>query len=345
MKKFEISKNCNACGLCTTMTDLLTEDSKGFARPVEGKFISDAFAEEAEKIAAQCPASAISVVEGSSVRATGKQGLTELIEVLEKKLRSIGDLKPDRSSFDFDAKKYKADATFPTGAIKNLDGEEYYHYFYSSPGSAKGAARDMFNQMYANLDSIISAPLSQYKSEALVKYYSTDEFSIYSEFNKKYVEILKETAGEARLMSDNKISLPDDFDRFDVVAHNGEESFFKILKTFEIYVLEDVKKDFDHSESSYTQYFTTDSEKRYVGDGLFGRAKYETRYSYSSDELAEACSDFLNDINYCLQINASDVASRAFSAANGFIENYNWLAKKEAERKIEQFRQAVNRIR
>ena len=35
MKKFNISNDCNACGICINMTDLILEDEKGKAYPLK----------------------------------------------------------------------------------------------------------------------------------------------------------------------------------------------------------------------------------------------------------------------------------------------------------------------
>ena len=71
MKKFNISNDCNACGICINMTDLILEDEKGKAYPLKEGFITEEYFKEAKKIETECPAKAISIVETGNTKLSG----------------------------------------------------------------------------------------------------------------------------------------------------------------------------------------------------------------------------------------------------------------------------------
>lgn len=56
MKKFCVSKDCNACGECILQTDLLIEDAAGYAVPVADGYIKAENLEKAQAVVAACPA-------------------------------------------------------------------------------------------------------------------------------------------------------------------------------------------------------------------------------------------------------------------------------------------------
>lgn len=89
MKVFSVSKACNACGECVLRTTLLIENSSGFAVPAPGTYIQESDLPDAERVAAQCPAHALSIIEQNSVASKGKKGLEELVQILEQKLTAI----------------------------------------------------------------------------------------------------------------------------------------------------------------------------------------------------------------------------------------------------------------
>jgi ferredoxin len=335
MKKFYISNLCNACGICTTMTDLITEDSNGYAHPDDSKFIQDDYEQDAENIAKQCPVGAISIKDVSHTKSTGKQAISELAAVLEDRLKQIPKFKLDSSDFNFDATKYKLNPVFvPTNLDDTID------YKYSTKSAANNAAVSAFREYgYSRLDSMIRDVLGRYKIDVLSKYYTFDDSCPFVQNNKAFEKVLQEIYAEATSVG---LQIPMSFTEFNVIPDKDNDSMWNILKAFEMYSMafESVKDEFKHSESEYLKYIYIDYESRFVSSGFFGD-KYENVYGYSSKDLQDAVDDFISDLNFCFSMADNQIAGYAYRETRSFVERYNILTEKEIQRKIEQFKKAA----
>ena len=119
MKKFCVSKDCNACGECILQTDLLVEDAAGYAVPIADGYIKAENLEKAQAVVSACPAHALSIVEQADIILDAdKMGAA-----LEEKLKAIDIPSVSSSELRFDEDDYEVSAGY-------ADGE--YDYKYSS---------------------------------------------------------------------------------------------------------------------------------------------------------------------------------------------------------------------
>ena len=174
MKKFCVSKDCNACGECILQTDLLIEDAAGYAVPVADGYIKAENLEKAQAVVAACPAHALSIVEQADiVLDADKMGAA-----LEKKLKAIDIPSVSSSELRFDEDDYQVSAGY-------ADGE--YDYKYSSWDKAVSAGAQRFRQVFwSRRSDYVLAYLSQYKSKVLRPYYdfSNPDKTYYAQFSK-----------------------------------------------------------------------------------------------------------------------------------------------------------------
>ena len=159
MKKFCVSKDCNACGECILQTDLLVEDAAGYAVPIADGYIKAENLEKAQAVVSACPAHALSIVEQADIILDAdKMGAA-----LEEKLKAIDIPSVSSSELRFDEDDYEVSAGY-------ADGE--YDYKYSSWDKAVSAGAQRFRQVFwSRRSDYVLAYLSQYKSKVLRPYY------------------------------------------------------------------------------------------------------------------------------------------------------------------------------
>ena len=168
MKRFCVSKDCNACGECILQTELLTEDSTGHAVPEADKYIKDCDLESAEKLVAACPTHALSIEKTADVVLNA----AELSDALEKDLKSIQIPRITNHDIEFNESDYTIDYGY-------ISGEDSYSY--SSKSKAREAGQSRFRATFWNhrKDFALSY-LAQYKSKVLRKFYDfTDPSKTY----------------------------------------------------------------------------------------------------------------------------------------------------------------------
>lgn len=138
MKKFNVSANCIACGMCVIMTDLLEENNNGKVYAIESGYISEEYLFEANKIVEICPVDAISIVEVKSVKGIGEQGLKDLGEILENKLKDIKKVFVTKQDINFNSNNYSIDFG---------DAKGQHNYIYSNSSQAEAAGIAEFNRI------------------------------------------------------------------------------------------------------------------------------------------------------------------------------------------------------
>ena len=167
MKTFVVSDDCVSCGLCLQETDLLVEDAVGKAKPAEKCIINDL--KKAEKIVADCPVGAISIVEKGDIKQLDEKTIRELPSLLKRKLQEVKKPTIDIDDVKMDANKYTM--SYPEGFFVGD-----YRYEYSSESSAIRAAMEKFDRYcYSQYARFITEVLVQYREDKLKKYYSFDK--------------------------------------------------------------------------------------------------------------------------------------------------------------------------
>ena len=343
MKKIVISKKCNACGMCTAMSELFISDEKGFARANNGGFFDEKDMDSVKEVVLTCPTDAITIEDADIGAKAGKAGLTELKATLKKKLESI--VKPEVTIKDikFDANNYSVDL----GYYENSSG-----YDYKSDAAAERAGLREFDRVaYSQYRKIILSVFVQYKNDKLKPYYTFDETGFYGKNNKFYSDVLKEIANQARIISNNAIKLPNDFEQFKVLpgddfhSSSGNDDCVYHLKNFENNstssgIMADFNSESYHSKDAYITYFDTDSHDVYLGEGWLG-SKYDSTYRYYN--LRGAVDEYVKDLKGSM--NYVDIDENAYFHLKGAIESYYKCIDKKIEKKLQEFEEAISMLK
>lgn len=339
MRQLSVAKNCNACGRCFLLTDLLIEDDYGKALPAKDKFIEQNDENAVSEAIKSCPVGAISIVEKGVAKNTGKKGLEEILENLKSKLKAFKVPEVSCSDINFNAKNYD----FP---IPSARGE--YDYVYSSDSRAERAGLDEFDRiMYSQYRAIIKNILVQYKNHKLRPYYLCEENSesYYFNVNIKIEEMLKEAKAEALYLCEGtNFSLPKDFDSFKYYPKDADYicSVERLSKFDErstsLGIMDYFKNEKSYSSlSDYASYLDTDAYEKYEGESLFGQSKYKTCFCYKN--IYEACNEYLDDLKFSM--NMVDIDEDAFNELERAINQYKEIVDKELNNKIKQFSEAI----
>jgi ferredoxin len=345
MKKFIVSEECNACGRCIQKTDLMIEQPDGKATPSGTGYISDDFLSNAQEIIDVCPVKAISIIESSNIKTTGKEGLKELAQLLIVKLHEIDIPAVTENDIKFDSNNYMIDFADQRGG---------HEYIYSSEAQAQKAALNEFDRIaYSQCGPFILSVLLQYKNDKLRQFYifESNEDSFYHRINKRIEAIFKEIATEARSLMNDKLSLPTDFDRFEAYPTNSNE-FVKArinarLGEFEARddrtskVMKEYKQNSPYSSlDSYKMYIDTDDMEFSDGQGLFGKEKYKTKYCHRG--VTNAVIEYLKDLRSAM--NYSDIDEDAFRDVNEAVNEYKKEVAKAIEVKINAFSEVIAQL-
>ena len=340
MKVFSVSKACNACGECILRTKLLSEDSGGFAIPTPGLYIQDVDLPDAQRVVAQCPAHALSIVEQSSVASKGKAGLEELAKILEQRLKAVKIPNIDSKDIAYHEKDYKVDYGYISEEGRKI---------YSSERKAKDAGNTQFERAFWNrrTDFALNV-LTQYKSKVLRKYFDlrTPELTFYAEIGGKVKAVLSQAEAEAHSLSGGSISLPEDFSEFHPELDDRAFKKDVQLEYDKWFFMPSYAADFCdrlarkeyYSKKFYEGHIITDWESTTQYDSR-GRAKKILMYSFEGAN--EEGRDLVNDILSWL--GSEDVEEYVLPVLNSIMERYRRLFEQEIDRKVAEFKNAINK--
>ncbi|WP_414698313.1 ferredoxin [Peptacetobacter sp. AB845] len=338
MKKFEVSTKCNACGLCFTASDFFEEDERGMALAKSEKYIEDIA--KAEEIVGICPTNAISIVSSGRAKNDGKEGLNELLSAMTKEL-NFKEYHPTTKEFKFETKEYTVCHAYPRGE---------YSYSYSSYSRAERAGLEEFDKIaYSQYSKFLIELFVQYKSDKLRKYYTKDENGFYKKFNLKIEKILNEIATEAKYISNNSINLKDSFTEFNVFPETEyfpfEDVTYKLAHFEEQSDKSGVMTEFRSNSytklSDYASYMDVDDRDEYIGSDWRGNPKEKTMYCYCN--VMNAIKEFISDLKS--SVNYVDIDEKAEYMVNDVLDMYYSNVKKEVSKKINEFRDAISKIK
>lgn len=316
MKQIIINEKCNGCGMCIVKCpNYFEENDDGNAQVIKGVLAGNDVV--LDTVISECPVKAISL--GNSV--DKKQSVQEELDKL-KVLASGLTVKKDDIAF---TDSYSYIINFPyIGSSR---------YEYRSSSSAESAGLDAFtSKAYSQIDSKILDCITTYRVNVIKPYYSTDERSVYTIFNKKIIDIL---TAIANLIGKDK--LPSDFCKFDVYPER--DTVWKMLETGEIVgenFVSIVKRQFEYSSSYYRTYIDyDDTEVTEYGRGMFGRDREVTKYNYNAqDAVNELRSDLQNAVRWA----KSDIEDGVLGYVNGLINSYNRNLKACLDKKIQEIK-------
>lgn len=345
MKKFVVSKDCNACGECVVLTDLLTEDPLGFAMPMEDRYIRDSELEDAKRIVDICPVRALSIIEQNHVQTKDRESLNGLPKALEEKMLQVEIPEIPYSDVRYDDKEITIEHGWAKGENNPI---------YSSARQAKNAAIEEFNQVYWNRrkDFALNA-LMQYKSKKLRPYYdfSNPEKTYYSKIDESYETILKEFKAETEYLTNDRIKLPEDFTCF----HPELDSDFKklandnldlITATYINSFFDGFEKDSFYRKSEIEKRIYTNENVKIIGTDWLGNNKIKTTYDYS--DVNEQGQWFVDAIVRELGCPGDNISVRSLDdVAHGslpfVINQYRKLVNKEIKKKVAELKASLEK--
>lgn len=322
MKQIIINEKCNGCGMCIVKCPkYFEENDDGNAQVIKGVLAGNDVV--LDTVISECPVKAISL--GDSV--DRKQSIQEELD----KLKALANgLTVNRDDIDF-TDGYSYITNFPyIGSSR---------YEYRSSSSAESAGLDAFtSRAYSQIDSKILDCITTYRVNVIKPYYSTDERSVYTQFNKKISDILTAVANLV-----DKDKLPSDFCNLDV--YPDRDTVWKMLEKGEI-VGENfvgiVKREFEYSASYYRTHIDyDDTEVTEYGRGMFGRDREVTKYNYNAqDAVNELRSDLQDAVRYA----KSNIEEATLGYIKGIVNNYNQKLKTCLNQKIRIVESTISKL-
>lgn len=343
MKRFCVSKDCNACGECILQTELLTEDSTGHAVPEADKYIKNCDLESAEKLVAACPTHALSIEETADVVLNA----AELSDSLEKKLKSIQIPRITNHDIKFNESDYTIDYGY-------ISGEDSYSY--SSKSKAREAGQSRFRATFWNhrKDFALSY-LARYKSKVLRKFYDFTDPSktYYSHFDDQFEKILKEAKAKLSAASGTDFSLPDDFAEFrpelspDFQSNSSMDWLRDIDST--VYVnefFEGFEKNRSQCLSYYEGCIYSHDDVQVIGTDWLGNNKIKTTYCFRNAN--NTGKELVRDVGFSLRC-ASSCGMRcvdeiAAERLKSILDDYRNFVKEEIQAKVSIYKSVVEKI-
>ena len=317
MKQIMINETCNGCGMCIVKCPgYFEENADGDAQVISG-ILADETDAVLKEVLSQCPVHAISLGENVDV----KQSMQKELDKLQALANGLV-VKRDDVAFP---ESYCVVTNFPyIGSSR---------YEYRSASSAESAGLSAFtSRAYSQIDSKILDCITSYRVNIIKPYYSTDERSAYTIFNKKIADIL---TAITNLIGKDKFS--SDFCKVDI--YPDRDTVWKMLENGEIVgenFISIVKREFEYSASYYRTYIDyDDTEVTEYGRGMFGRDREVTKYSYNAqDAVNELRSDLQNAISWA----KSDITDAAFDYVKGLVISYNRNLKAYLDKKIQEIK-------
>ncbi|WP_160690082.1 ferredoxin [Clostridium sp. C2-6-12] len=324
MKKVIISEKCVSCGACALECDVFEESPNGKAAINNKIELDDNITKKILKIANECPVKAIEIIEDKIVKSQGKEGLKEVSNLLKKELIDSQIAKPQIDDYKFNKEEYR----IPVSA-----GYGEYRYDYKSDDKAVQAGLKEFDRvMYSQRKALIQQVLVEYKFKSLKKYseYEMKDGNYYYDLKKKIEQILIKVEREAKSISNNKISLPNNFSIFEVKPDFGHDDMivYQLRHFEELWFTNDIMNELE-SLHWYDTYVDTDDM-----EDSRGKDVYCYKNIYKVSELFG--KHILDEVVYVLS--GADGAQKIVNEA---LNKYIDLANKEINKKVEIFYNAI----
>lgn len=332
MKQIIVNDKCNGCGLCIVNSPYLQENTEGNAEPVAGMAILEKDIDSVMKIIAECPVSALELVETGTTDKTGAAGIADIISTLKNQCENFTVKKVSNSDVKLRAKDYY----FPVPSSS-----KEYSRDYSSESSARSAARDEFNRLCYSETAyrpMLKKVFVEYKVNVLKPYYTcTDtEDSVYYTYNQQIRKLLADAYAEINYLLYGKNQLPDNWKDFSVYLKDNDWDIER-LKMFDerstssgiVSALNDIS---DTGLNDYVDRMDFDYDEQYIGEGLFGRSKYKDVWYFSG--FYNAAKDFINDLTWAIDHMSTDIEEEVIIDINNALDNFEKKAKEELHAKI-----------
>lgn len=338
MKQIKVSSNCSGCGLCIVNSPYLQENEEGYAQPVPGKAINDSDINAVTKVVNECPEKALSIIETGKATVSGKGGVNQVIEALKKQCASISVKKVGGSDVKFSAKDY--DISVPSSSKE-------YSRDYTSESSARSAAKDEFNRLCYSESAyrpLIKKVFVEYKVNVLKPYYTCEDVpeSAYYQYN----EIVRKQLADAYaeicvLVGDGK--LPKTWTEFSVYPKSRDYGI-EALREFDERstnsgIISSLKEIPHTGLNDYVSDMDFDYDEQYVGEGLFGKAKYKDMWYFSG--FYSAAKSFIDDLTWAIDYMSGDIADGAVDIINSALKSFEGELRKAYMSKIDELKKLI----
>lgn len=286
MKKIFISSTkCVACGLCVEMSESIDEDEEGKAIVRGTGIINNNELDTINTIIVSCPENAIKLRNAGIVKASGKEGLNELKEIILSEFKDYKVPKPNPENYEFNK-----DAHY----VERPSSPNEYSYDYKSYDRAmREGLREFDRIMYSKRKSIIQNLLVEYKHRALDRYiYDKKESgNYYYDICQSITKRLQTYLAQAKVLTNKSISINDDFFEINaspIFGYKGgsmdREAFvYQLRHLEEVWVTEKIMNELEPLSWFDTSIDTVDCED-YNGNDKYGY------------KIGEAVNDLKNQI-------------------------------------------------
>lgn len=319
MKQIIINEKCNGCGMCIVKCpNYFEENDDGNAQVIKGVLAGNDTV--LDTVISECPVKAISL--GNDV--DKKQSVQAELDKLKVLANGLTVKREDIAFTD----------AFCT--VTNFPYIGSSRYEYRSSSSAESAGIDAFtSRAYSQIDSKILDVITSYRVNVIKPYYSSDERSVYTQFNKKISDIL---TAVTNLVGKDK--LPSDFCKVDV--YPDRDTVWKMLESGEIVgenFVSIVRREFKYSASEYRTYIDwDDTEVTEYGRGMFGRDREVTKYNYNAQD---AVNELRSDLQGAVKWARSDIEEATLGYVNGLVNSYNRNLKVCLDKKIQEIKKLL----
>lgn len=331
MKQIKVNNNCNGCGLCIVNCPYLQENADGNAEFIAGKSIAANDLDAVAKVISECPQNALELVDTGSTNKKGKDGVKDIISMLQKELENFHVPKVSKSAISFKAKDYPIPVPFTT---------KEHRRDYSSEGAARSTARDEFDRLCYSESAYrptLKKIFVEYKVRFLKPYYTiTDtEDSAYFQYNQQIRNLLANAYTEITELIGDKV--PESWKEFSVYLGRSD-SPIEILMRFDDKstcsgIIAELKSLGKYSKLDwYIDEMDFDYDEEYDGEGLFGKTKYKKKYYFSG--FNSAARDFIKDLTDAISYRSSDITDVAVTDVNYALESFEKKVKEEWQKKI-----------
>lgn len=308
MKQIIINEKCNGCGMCIVKCPgYFEENADGNTQVING-ILADETDEVLKEVIAQCPVDAISF--GGSVDKS--KLMQEEINKLKELAKGLTVKREDISFTD----NYCVVTTFP------YIGSSGYNYSSSSAAERAGLS-EFKSRAWPYIDDKILDCITTYRVNIIKPYYSTDERSVYTIFNKRVIDVLTALANIV-----GKGNLPSDFCNVDIYPER--DTVWKMLEKGEIIgenFISIVRREFSYSPSDYESNIDWDDMEDYRG---------RDKYCYRAQDAVE---ELRRDVQNAVRWARSDIEDSALGYVKGLVDSYNRNLAACLEKKYEQLLQ------
>lgn len=306
MKKISISDKCNQCGICVMKCpEIFSENDQG-----DIVVVADSVPESDSLLSAKdnCPVKAIDISDGEDKTAV----LNKYISELEKMKKGLSVSTKD---IEF-GPAYTRQVLVPNAGSSS--------YEYRSSRAAERAGLEAFrSRCYSQIDKLILERITDYRVTVIKPYYSKDENSAYTKFNKKVEDILKAVT---TILGKDKFSA--DFCKVNVYPDSSDTTW-RMLEKGQLISDEQisvVKREYSYSLSDYESYIDYDDMEDYRGKDMYNYTAFE-----ASTELGK-------DLGNALGWAKSNIEENSLNIIKWLIDMYNKSLMSCVEDKIKKIK-------